>query len=123
MQQPNPNYNEFLLAALHPMTRQLDRLEERTRDLATRTDLEALRKELVARDSLEPQLTALRNQIVRVDTDRTKDREAVDERIDELEKEQISRQDRLWMRLGPAAAFGAFLLALFDFLSRLRVIP
>src|SRR5947207_2493159 len=111
MQQPSQqNYNELIV-------RQLDRLEERTRNIVTRSDLEALRKELVARDSLEPQLTALRNQIMRVDADRIDDRRENDKRMDELEKEQISKQDRLWIRLLQGIGILGFILALFDFLA------
>ena len=121
MQTPS-NLNEFL-AALTPMMRQLDRLEEHTRDIVTRSDLEALRKELVARDSLEPQLNALKNQIERVDQDRVNDKKDVDKRLEKMENDQLSRQDRLWLRMGQVAAFSAFALALFEFLTHLRIIP
>lgn len=128
MQGPQPSnqptsYND-LLVALSPMMRQLERLDERTRDLATRADLESLRKEVVARDSLEPQLASLKGQITRVDSDRIDDHKEIENRLDKLEGEQISRQDRLWMRLGQAAAIIALLLALLDFFStHLRLIP
>src|SRR5260221_11894460 len=129
MQQPG-NIGEFMTAIdsrIQPISRQLERMEERmeqrTRDLATRTDLEALRKELVARDSLEPQLSSLRTQITRVDNDRAEDRKEVDRRMDGIETDQVSKQDRLWIRLGQAIAFAAFILALFDFLSRLKIQP
>lgn len=105
------------------MTRQLDRLEERTRDIATRGDLESLRKELVARDSLEPQLSALKAQISRVDSDRQDDRRSLESRLDAMKDDQISRADRLWIRLGQVAAFIAILLSLFEFLSRLKITP
>ncbi len=69
-QQPGPNnLNEYIMT-LNTMSRQLERLDERTRDLATRADLEILRKELVRRESLEPRLTGLERQIERVDQDR-----------------------------------------------------
>jgi wyosine [tRNA(Phe)-imidazoG37] synthetase (radical SAM superfamily) len=103
--------------------RQLDRLEERTRNIVTRSDLEALRKELVARDSLEPELTALRAQTLRVDTDRVADRLALEKRVDALETEQISKQDRLWIRLGQIAGLAGFALAMFELLTHLRVTP
>lgn len=124
--QPQPpsqnNYSDLQLA-INPMVRQLDRLEERTRDLATRADLEALRKELVARDSLEPQLNALKFQINRVDEDRLADKRAGEKRMDDLESEQISKQDRLWIRLGQIMAIAAFALALFEFIARFRITP
>src|SRR5258705_13567163 len=110
MQQPPMNSNEFFMT-ITTMARQLERLDERTRDLATRTDLEVLRKELVARESLEPKLNSLKTQIKRVDEDRAEDRKAVDKRIDKIETDQLSKQDRLWMRLGQAVAFAAFILA------------
>lgn len=123
MQQQQPmNSNEFFMT-ITTMARQLERLDERTRDLATRSDLEALRKELVARESLEPQLNALKTQIDRVDKDRATDNTEVNMRIDELEKEQISRQDRLWIRLAQGVGILGFILALFDFLSRLKITP
>lgn len=109
--------------ALSPVSRQLDRLEERTRDIATRSDLEALRKEVVARDSLEPQLNALKAQISRVDLDRLDDRKSLESRLDAMKDDQISRADRLWIRLGQIAAFVAILLSLFEFLSRLKITP
>jgi hypothetical protein len=65
MQQQPMNSNEFFMT-ITTMARQLERLEERTRDIVTRSDLEALRKELVARESLEPQLNSLKAQIVQV---------------------------------------------------------
>lgn len=125
MQQPPnqpTNYNEILVA-LAPMTKQLDRLELRVQDVVTRSDLESLRRELVARDSLEPQLNALRAQINRIDADRQEDRKALEKRLEGLENEQISRTDRLWMRFGQIGAFIALLIAVFDFLSHLKITP
>lgn len=122
MQPPPMNSNEFFMT-ITTMARQLERLDERTRDMITRSDLEGLRKELVARESLEPQLNALKTQIAHVDKDRAEDREAVDKRIDKIEADQLSKQDRLWMRLGQAVAFAAFILALFTFLSHLKITP
>ncbi len=119
-QQPAPN--EFMMT-LTTMSRQLERLDERTRNLATRADLEGLRKELVARESLEPQLNDLRRQITRIDQDRIADRIAWEKRADELEKEQLSRQDRLWMRLMQGVGILGFIMALFDFLMRSKLIP
>lgn len=109
MQQPN--------TPLDRIERQLERLDELLRNVATRAELEALRKEVVGRDALEPQLGLLRAQIVRIEQDRIADKMAMDKRIDEIEKEQASRADRLWMRLGPAIAGLALLLGLFEFLS------
>lgn len=124
--QPLPNqptnYNE-LLVALAPMTKQLDRLELRVQDVVTRSDLESLRRELVARDSLEPQLNALRAQINRIDIDRQEDTKAIEKRLENLEKEQISRTDRLWGRLVQLAALVAFLISLIDFALRLKITP
>ena len=123
MQQlPPMNSNEFFMT-ITTMARQLERLDERTRDMITRSDLEGLRKELVARESLEPQLNSLKAQIERVDKDRAEDRKKVDKRIDKVEADQLSKQDRLWMRLGQAVAFAAFILALFTFLSHLHITP
>ena len=107
---------------IQPMMRQLDRLEERTRDIVTRADLEGLRKELVARDTLEPQLTALKAQIERVDKDRINDKAALDKRIDDVEGDQITRQDRLWLRLGQLIGAAGFIVAMFELLSHLRFI-
>jgi hypothetical protein len=120
MQQPPMNSNEFFMT-ITTMARQLERLDERTRDLATRTDLEGLRKELVARESLEPRLNSLKAQIERVDKDRAEDRKEVDDRINKIETEQLSRQDRLWIRLTQAIAFAGFALALFEFLKNLHL--
>src|SRR5436309_311281 len=105
------------------MTRQLDRLEERTRDLATRADLEVLRKELVARDSLDPQLNSLQYQIKRVDEDRVNDKKALEKRMDDIEAEQLNKQERLRMNISQAVAVAGFALALFQFLSHTRFIP
>jgi hypothetical protein len=121
-QQPQQNYNELMLA-LNPMVRQLERLEERTRDLATRSDLEALRKELVARDAFEPQMNALKLQIAKLDEDRRTDKAALEEKIKKVEEDQLSRQDRLWMRLGQALAVAAFALTLFQYLTHFKFIP
>jgi len=131
MQQLSPQDNEMLLTAINakiePIVRQLERMEERmeerTRNLVTRGDLEALRKELVTRDAFEPQLQALRAQIARENEDRTADKKAMEKRMDELEAEQISRQDRLWIRLGQGAGLLGLILALFEFLSHLKFLP
>lgn len=120
-QQPapqQPGYSE-IIAALSPVMRQLERLDERTRDLATRSDLEALRKELVARDSLEPQLNALRAQIARVESDQQEDKKDLAARIEKVEKDQLSRSERFWSKVGIGIAALALLLALFQFLSHL----
>ncbi len=103
--------------------RQLERLDERVRDVATRQDLESLRREVVGREVLEPQLSILRTQIQQIDTARLADKIAFEKRLEDMEKEQISRSERLWTRLGPAVAAMAFLLALFEFLSRVRLTP
>lgn len=122
---------DMLLAAINakiePIVRQLERMEERmesrTRDLVTRNDLEALRKELITKDAFEPQLNALKAQIARTDTDRLEDRKLLLKRVDELEAEQISKQDRIWMRLGQAAAFGALILSVFELMAHLKFLP
>lgn len=125
MQQPSPNQpqGEATFSSLSTIQRQLERLDERTRDLATRQDLEALRKEVVARDLLEPQLILLRTQIARLETDRVNDRKELEKRIEDIENEQTSRSERLWIRVGPAVAALAFLLSLFEFLTHLRFTP
>lgn len=126
MQAPNtnnsPGFNDFL-AALAPIMRLLDRVDERTQNLATRNDLEALRKELVARDSLEPQLNALRADIKRVDEDRKTDKGDINRRVDEVERDQIGARDRVWLRVGQAAGIVALVISMFEFLSRLRFLP
>ena len=131
MQQLSPQDNEMLLTAINakiePIVRQLERMEERmesrTRNLVTRGDLEALRKELVTRDAFEPQLSSLRAQIARENEDRTADKKAMEKRMDELEAEQISRQDRLWMRIGQVIAVLAFIMVMFEFFSRFKFTP
>lgn len=125
MQQPPPNQpqGEATFSSLSTIQRQLERLDERTRDLATRQDLEALRKEVVARDLLEPQLVLLRTQIARLETDRVNDRKELEKRIEDIEKEQASRSERLWMKLSPAIAALAFIISLIEFLSHLKFTP
>ncbi len=101
----------------------MERLDERVRDVATRQDLDALRKEVVARDLLDPQLSLLKAQIAQIDAARLADKITFEKRIEDMEKEQVSRSERLWTRLGPAVAAMAFLLALFELLSRVRLTP
>lgn len=103
--------------------RQLEKLEERTRDMVTRQDMEALRRDVVARDSLEPQLTLLKAQIARIELDRTADKLAMDKRMDKLELDVLSRSDRLWIRLTQLVAVSGFAIALFDFLSHVKILP
>lgn len=110
------NFNDMVL-------RQLERLEERTRDIVTRADMEALRRELVTRDSLEPRLNALSAQIARVDSDRVADKLASEKRDEDIEKDILSKQDRLWIRLGQAAGFIALALALVEFLMHVHLTP
>jgi len=121
-QQIPPNFADFG-STIQYIVRQLERLDERTQNLVTRSDLENLRKELVARDSLEPQLTTLKSQITRVDTDRIEDRDEANKRLDKIEAEQISRQDRLWMRLTQVVGIAGFVIAMFELLAHLKFIP
>lgn len=121
MQQPNQPPGDY--GTLPAIQRQLERLDERTRDLATRQDLEALRKEVVARDLLESQLNLFKAQIARLETDRLNDRKDVEERIADMEKEQTSRSEKLWMRMSPIVAVIALLLTLIEFLSHVRITP
>lgn len=101
--------------------KQLDRLEERTRNIATRQDLESLRRDLVARDALEPQLNAMKSQIARIELDRTSDKMAYDKHLDEIEAEILSRSDKLWMRISQLVGVSGFALALIDFLSHVKL--
>lgn len=121
-QQPTPNFSDFG-SVIQFIVRQLDQLELRTRDLVTRSDLENLRKELVARDSLEPQLSALKTQIQRVDTDRIDDRTETNKRLEKIENDQISRQDRLWLRVTQVVGIAGFVIAMFELLAHLKFIP
>lgn len=131
MQQPPLNNNDTLLVAINsriePIVRQLERMEERmesrTRDLATRTDLDVLRKELVTRDAFEPQLSALKAQIAREQEDRLLDKRTFEKRLDEIEAEQITRQDRFWIRMAQGIGVLAFIMALFEFVSHLKFLP
>lgn len=115
MQQPD--------TPLTRIERQLERLEERTRDLATRQDLAELRKEVVTRDLLEAQLSGIRSQIIQIEKDRLEDKEACERRFKKMEDEQTTRSDRLWIKLNPAIAGLAFLLGLLEFLSHIHFVP
>lgn len=106
MQHPSEN------TPLARIERQLDRLDELTRTLATRQDLENLRKEVVQTAVFEPRLSVFATQI-----------QQVEKRVEEIEKEQVSRSDRLWAKLSPAIAAIALLITLFEFLSRVRLVP
>ncbi len=120
MQHPSSDANEQIIRRLDRLE---DRLDERTKNLATRGDLEALRRELVAQATLEPMISSLKDQIIRVDADRVADRRALEKRIDKVEDEPLSRSDRLWMRLGQAAAVLALALTLFQFLVHYKFFP
>lgn len=112
------------LAAIQRHLERLDeRLDERTRNLATRQDLEALRKEMVTRDLLESHLNLFKAQIARLEADRQNDRKEIDERFDALKIEQTSRSERLWMRLSPIIAAIALLITLIEFLAHVRFAP
>ena len=105
------------------MMRQLDRLDERTRDIVTRADLEALRKELVTRDAFDPQLQTLRMQIERLNDDRQAEKQGLEKRIDDVEAEQMSRQDRLWIRITQAVGILGFILAMFQLMAHIKILP
>ncbi len=106
MQQAAQGY-DGLQQALAPLIRQLERLDDRMRnDLdGLRKELDALRRDLVTKDSLKPQL------------------DAMEKRLFLLEQDQISRQDKLWIRLGQVGAFIAILLSLFEFITSRHLIP
>lgn len=126
-----PENNDMLLTAINakiePIVRQLERMEERmenrTRDLATRSDLEVLRKELVTRDAFEPQLQALKTEMAHIKDEGQKGAEAIEKRIDDIEKDQISRQDRLWIRVGQITSFTAFAIAMLELMTHLKWLP
>lgn len=92
--------------------RQLERIDELTRTLATRTDLDSLRKEVVLNVVLESRITVLQNQIGQQE-----------KRMNAMEQDQISRSDRLAAKLSPAIAAVALLITLIDFLLRIKVVP
>ena len=47
----------------------------------------------------------------------------MEKRIETVEHEQMTRQDRLWLRIGQGTAFLAFIIALFEFLTHLKITP
>ena len=126
-----PAENEMLLTAINakiePIVRQLERMEERmesrTSNLVTRSDLEALRRELISKDAFDPQVQGLKAQIVRMEADRLADKQTLEKEIADMRSEQLTRNDRLWIRLAQGVGMAGFLLALFDFLSHLRFLP
>lgn len=123
--------SDMLLTAINaridPIVRQLERMDERvearTRNLATRDDLVTLRKELITKDAFDPQLSALTVLIARIDHDRTEDRKELNARIDKVENDQLSRQERLWLRISQVGGVLALALALFDLLTHLKFLP
>ncbi len=92
--------------------RRLERLDDLSRTLVTRTDLDSLRKEVVLNVVLESRITVLQNQIGQQE-----------KRIDDMEKEQVSRSERLAAKLGPAIAALALLITLIEFLLRIKFVP
>ena len=92
--------------------RRLERLDDLSRTLVTRTDLDSLRKEVVLNVVLESRIILLQNQIGQQE-----------KRMDEMEKEQVSRSDRLAAKLSPAIAGLALLITLTEFLLRIKVVP
>jgi hypothetical protein len=126
MQQPDSRY-DGLHQALAPLSRQIERLEERletrTRDLVTRNDLTELRKEVVTRDLLQSELSALRTLAARNASDIAENKRDMNARFDEIEKQIMSKQEVLALRAGGVGTIAAFLLALFDFLAKSRLVP
>jgi hypothetical protein len=120
MQQPTYDRLQELLA---PMIRQLDRQEERLRDVATRADLADLRKDLVRHDTLIAQKEDLQRQITRLEEDRRADKRVFEEELTAVRGEMVSKQDRFWLRIGQAIAILAFILSFFEFIAHLRIIP
>lgn len=127
MQQSPLESNAYMLGQI---TRQLEKLEERiakldesTRETVKRVDLDDLQRRVVARDLLDLQLEPLKTRMIRLDEDRILDRKAIDKRIDDLEAEQISKQDKLWIRIGQVIGIMGFVLVLFELLSRVKLTP
>lgn len=116
-QQPQSEYGNFASIQRH-LERLDERLDERTRDLATRQDLEALRREVVTRDLLESQLNLLRADMTRLQTDQANDRKEIEKQFSENKAEQTSRSERFWIRLSPLIAAIALLLAVIQFLTQ-----
>lgn len=117
--QPQSGSGEYSnLAAIQRYLERLDeRLDERTRDLVTRKDLEAFRKEVVTRDLMESQLSLVRAELTRLQVDQVNDRKELDERLKESKTEQTTRSERLWQRLSPLIAALALLLTVIEFLA------
>jgi hypothetical protein len=92
--------------------RQLDKLDELTRTLATRQDLAELRKEMVQQAVFEPRLSLLASQI-----------QQLEKRMEDLEKEQSSRSERFWSKISPIISGIALLITLMEFLSHVKLLP
>jgi hypothetical protein len=106
-----------------PLTRierRLEHIDDLTRNLATRQDLEALRKEVVQSAVLDPQLSLLKAQITQIDAARIADKAAFEKRLEEMEKDQVSRQERFWTRIGPVVGVIALLLSFLQFFSHIQ---
>lgn len=76
-----------------------------------------LRRDFVTRDMMDVRFEGIRERVTRLETERSDDKKSTDERFETLEQRQISRQDRLWIRLGQVGAFLALAISLFEFLA------
>lgn len=92
--------------------RQLERLDERTRVMPTKDDINEIKRTMATRDYLDGVITTQNYRITALETD-----------VKALQAAQLSRSDKTWLRLTQLASIAAILGVIVDFMTRVRVLP
>lgn len=94
------------------IVRQLEKLDERTRVMPTKDDINEIKRTMATRDYLDG---VIKTQDYRLT--------ALENEVNDLKKEQLTRSDKAWLRLTQLASIAAVLGVIFDFLRNVKVFP
>lgn len=125
-----PQQNNFDISAIikvmqeagQPYLAKLEQIDQRTRDLATKADLDRLRAEIVTsyvqRDVLEPRLVAMADHISRIERDLENVDASVDKKLEKNKENALSDKDRTWVRWGQVGGWVGLAVSLLAFAAQ-----
>lgn len=128
---------------LHALLESVQRIDDRTRDLATRADLEKLRAEImsvmVTKDGLEPRINNITDRLLRTENGlvsqaREQDEwvktfaagadkahkdiyNEIDNRMKEKQAQSLSSTDRVWLRVGQVGGMASLVISILSYIA------
>ena len=92
--------------------RQLERLDERTRLMPTKDDINEIKRTMAPRDYLDGVIATQNYRITALETD-----------MKTLQSAQLTRNDKTWLRLTQLASIAAVIGVIVDFMTKVRALP